>query len=113
MCFYKPSSRHRLRCRNLPAEPHSSVPREICDPAAERRPRSSGANLTLGTETPSPTSPRTKIRGSAPLSRNAGEGLADVRARAPLPYHGRGGTQPGRAGWVRVNAGKHPVDFDH
>jgi hypothetical protein len=32
------------------------------------------------------------------LSRNAGEGLADVRARASLPYHGRGGTS--LRGWV-------------
>src|SRR5262245_15308742 len=43
--------------------------------------------------------PPDKDPGVGTLSRNAGEGRADVGTRAPLPYYGRGRTQPPQ-GWV-------------
>jgi hypothetical protein len=48
-----------------------------------------------------PEFPRTALRG-------AGEGLKHI-LKAPLLHHGRGGTQPARAGWVRA---LHPAADD-
>jgi hypothetical protein len=44
----------------------------------------------------------TRFAALSTLSRGAGEGLAGHTFKAPLSHRGRGGTQPVRAGWVRV-----------
>ncbi len=59
-------------------------------------------HLTLGTGGTLTSFPPDCDPGVSTLSRSAGEGLKVARSESPLPHRGRGGTQPARAGWVRV-----------